>query len=75
VSVGEAGVAVALVGDCRGVEVVGKCDVGLSRVEFQWLLSVPSPPSSDTIEISAMIPLSAARKSISQIDIMSPLEG
>lgn len=38
VSVEEAGVtdaAVALVGDCRGVEVVGRCVVGLSRVEFQ----------------------------------------
>lgn len=27
--------AVALVGDCRGVEVVGRWDVGLSKVEFQ----------------------------------------
>lgn len=38
VSVEEAGVtvaAVALVGDCNGVEVVGRGDVGLSRVEFQ----------------------------------------
>lgn len=49
--------AVPLVGDCRGVDVVGK-DVGLSKVEFQGLLSVLSPPSSDTIEISAIIPLS-----------------
>ena len=64
VSVEEAGVtvaAVALIGDCSGVEVVGRCDVGLSSVEFQWLLSVPSPPSSDTIEISAIIPLSTMR--------------
>lgn len=53
--------AVALVGDCRGVDVVGRWDVGLSKVEFQWLLSVPSPPSSDTIEISAIIPLSASQ--------------
>lgn len=28
-------VAVALVGDWRGVDVVGRWDVGLSRVEFQ----------------------------------------
>lgn len=38
VSVEEAGVtvaAVALIGDCSGVEVVGRCDVGLSSVEFQ----------------------------------------
>lgn len=52
---------VALLGDCNGVDVVGKCDIGLSNVEFQWLLSVPSPPSSETIEISAIIPLSVIK--------------
>lgn len=61
------GAALALVGDCRGVDVVGKCDVGLSIVDFQWLRSVPSPPSSDTMEMSAMIPLSDIGKKKNQI--------
>lgn len=54
------GAGCELVGDWRGVDVLfGGCDdVGLSNVDFQLLLSLVSAPSSDTIEISAIIPLS-----------------
>ena len=61
----EAPLVPPLIGDCScGVEcpVGGNCDVGDSRVEFQWLRSVSSPQSSDTIEMSAIMPLSEKGK-------------